>query len=94
MLEIMKQKFSWMVWACLLCLSTLAACSDLELDYDKQQPTDRGIWLSFNIDGLSNGSKQTRSTLQSSEVNYKDVKDVYLYVFNGNNTDATCIHAE
>ena len=94
MLEIMKQKFSWMVWACLLCLSTLAACSDLELDYDKQQPTDRGIWLSFNIDGLSNGSKQTRSTLQSSEVNYKDVKDVYLYVFNGNTADATCIHAE
>ena len=51
MLEIMKQKFSWMV-SCLLCLSTLAACSDLELDYDKQQPTDRGIWLSFNINGL------------------------------------------
>lgn len=94
MLEIMKQKFSWMVWACLLCLSALVACSDLELNYDKQQPTDRGIWLSFNIDGLSNGSKQTRSTLQSCEVNYKDVKDVYLYVFNGNTADATCIHAE
>lgn len=94
MLEIMKQKISWMVWVCLLCLSALVACSDLELNYDKQQPTDRGIWLSFNIDGLSNGSKQTRSTLQSSEVNYKDVKDVYLYVFNGNTADATCIHAE
>lgn len=94
MLEIMKQKISWMVWVCLLCLSALVACSDLELNYDKQQPTDRGIWLSFNIDGLSNGSKQTRSTLQSCEVNYKDVKDVYLYVFNGNTADATCIHAE
>lgn len=93
-MEIMKHKFSWMVWACLLCLSALAACSDLELDYDKQQPTDRGVWLSFNIDGLSNGDKQTRSTLQSSEVNYKDVKDVYLYVFNDTTANAKCIHAE
>lgn len=88
----MKQKFTWMVWVCAVCLWTFAACTDHEPECNicDEQPDGPGVWLSFDF----NDEQQTRSTLQSSEVNYKDVKEVYLYIFEGNTADAKCILAE
>ena len=65
------------------CIKDEPRCSTCD-----ENPDGRGILLSFN-DGTD-----TRSTLQSSEVDYKDVKDVYLYVFNGINGEAECILSE
>ena len=59
---------------------TCSTCGD--------NPEGRGILLSFNA------GTDTRSTLQSSEVDYKDVYRVFLYVFEGNTTDAKCIHSQ
>ena len=88
----MKQKFTWMVWVCAVCLWTFAACTDHEPECNicDEQPDGPGVWLSFDF----NDEQQTRSTLQSSEVNYKDVKEVYLYIFEGNTADAKCILVE
>lgn len=65
------------------CIKDEPRCSTCD-----ENPDGRGILLSFN-DGTD-----TRSTLQSSEVDYKDVKDVYLYVFNGTTGEAKCILSE
>ena len=65
------------------CIKDEPKCSTCD-----ENPDGRGILLSFN-DGTD-----TRSTLQSSEVDYKDVKDVYLYVFNGTTGEAECILSE
>lgn len=62
------------------CIKDEPTCSTCD-----ENPDGKGIYLSFN-DG-----SDTRSNLNSSEVDYKDVKDVYLYVFNA---DATCILSE
>lgn len=48
----------------------------------------KGIYLSFT-DGTD-----TRSTLQSSEVDYHDVEQVYLYVFQGTEGTASCVLQE
>lgn len=65
------------------CIKDEPRCSTCD-----ENPDGRGILLSFN-DGTD-----TRSTLQSSEVDYKDVKDVYLYVFKGTTGEAECILSE
>ena len=65
------------------CIKDEPRCSTCD-----ENPDGRGILLSFN-DGTD-----TRSTLQSSEVDYKDVKDVYLYVFEGTGSEAECILSE
>ena len=65
------------------CIKDEPRCSTCD-----ENPDGRGILLSFN-DGTD-----TRSTLQSSEVDYKDVNDVYLYVFKGINGEAECILSE
>ena len=65
------------------CIKDEPKCSTCD-----ENPDGRGILLSFN-DGTD-----TRSTLQSSEVDYKDVKDVYLYVFEGTGSEAECILSE
>lgn len=87
----MKQKISWILMVCTLCLLGVTACIDHEPECDvcDEQPEGRGVWLSFNMDEEA----QTRSTLHSSEIDYKDVKEVYLYVFEGNTADATCVLA-
>ena len=87
----MKQKLSWILMVCTLCLLSVTACINHEPECDvcDEQPEGRGIWLSFLVDEEA----QTRSTLQSSEIDYKDVKEVYLYVFEGNTADATCVLA-
>lgn len=76
----------------LLALTALAVAScskdDLPGSSGNVIPEGRGIYLSFS-DGAD-----TRSTLQSSEVDYKDVDRVFLYVFNGNTADAPCIHSQ
>ena len=76
----------------LLALTALAVAScskdDLPGSSGNVTPEGRGIYLSFS-DGAD-----TRSTLQSSEVDYKDVDRVFLYVFNGNTADAPCIHSQ
>lgn len=80
----------WMV----LCLLCLAACSDQDMDLGSGsgQPGERGIWLTFQQPGEedADGGNAARSTLQSSEVSYKDVKEVYLYVFEGTDANAEC----
>lgn len=65
------------------CIKDEPRCSTCD-----ENPDGRGILLSFN-DGTD-----TRSTLQSSEVDYKDVKDVYLYVFKETTGEAECILSE
>ena len=74
----------------LLALTALAVAScskdDLPGSSGNVTPEGRGIYLSFS-DGAD-----TRSTLQSSEVDYKDVKAVYLYVFEGTDGSATCVY--
>ncbi len=74
----------------LLALTALAVAScskdDLPGSSGNVTPEGRGIYLSFS-DGAD-----TRSTLQSSEVDYHDVKAVYLYVFEGTNGSATCVY--
>ena len=76
----------------LLALTALAVAScskdDLPGSSGNVTPEGRGIYLSFS-DGAD-----TRSTLQSSEVDYKDVDGVFLYVFNGNTADAPCIYSQ
>lgn len=80
----------WMV----LCLLCLAACSDQDMDLGTGtgQPGERGIWLTFQQPGEkdADGGNAARSTLQSSEVSYKDVKEVYLYIFDGTDAKAEC----
>ena len=74
----------------LLALTALAVAScskdDLPGSSGNVTPEGRGIYLSFS-DGAD-----TRSTLQSSEVDYHDVKAVYLYVFEGTDGSATCVY--
>ncbi len=74
----------------LLALTALAVAScskdDLPGSSGNVTPEGRGIYLSFS-DGAD-----TRSTLQSSEVDYHDVKAVYLYVFEGTDGNATCVY--
>lgn len=75
-------------------LSILSAVSMLTMsscmkEVSPDEPGDgdggRGFYLSFD-DGAG-----TRSELNSSEVDWRDVEDVYLYVFKGNTADAPCI---
>ena len=65
------------------CIKDEPICSTCD-----ENPDGRGILLSFN-DGTD-----TRSELHSSEVDYRDVKDVFLYVFRGTGADAECILSE
>lgn len=65
------------------CIKDEPICSTCD-----ENPDGRGILLSFN-DGTD-----TRSELHSSEVDYRDVKDVYLYVFEGTGANAECILSE
>ena len=65
------------------CIKDEPICSTCD-----ENPDGRGILLSFN-DGTD-----TRSELHSSEVDYRDVKDVYLYVFEGTDAYAECILSE
>ncbi len=65
------------------CIKDEPICSTCD-----ENPDGRGILLSFN-DGTD-----TRSELHSSEVDYRDVKYVYLYVFEGTGADAKCILSE
>ena len=43
----MKQKFTWMVWVCAVCLWTFAACTDHEPECNicDEQPDGPGVWL-------------------------------------------------
>ena len=75
-------------------LSILSAVSMLTMsscmkEVSPDEPGDgdggRGFYLSFD-DGAG-----TRSELNSSEVDWRDVEDVYLYVFKGNTADTPCI---
>lgn len=65
------------------CIKDEPVCSTCE-----DNPDGKGILLSFSA------GTDTRSNLYSSEVDYRDVKAVCLYVFQGTDANAECILSE
>nr|DAE55286.1 MAG TPA: putative polysaccharide binding protein [Caudoviricetes sp.] len=65
--------------------SILFLCSCSHIEESDPALEDKGIYITFQ------DRVETRSSLNSSYVNYRKVKEVYLYVFEGTGSTSKCV---